>query len=238
MRHVPRPKNHLDSFRYAVEGIVHVFRTQRHMRFHFFIVVLVLLLGLLFRLSRTDMAVLFVVSSGVLVAEMFNTAIENVVDLITQAYHPVAKIVKDIAAGAVLINSIAAVIVGIILFLGDHRIARLRLTVDRDPQPLRVMLVVVVLVLLFVFLSKILGGKGSILSGGIVSGHSALSFFLASTLIYRAFDWLTTVLALALAFLVAQSRVEGKIHTMQEVVLGGLVGVVFTCFLYFWHIPK
>lgn len=236
MAHVSRPKNHLDSFRHAVEGIVHVFRTQRHMRFHFFTVVLVLLIGLLFRLSRVEMAVLFVVVSAVLVAEMFNTAVESVVDMVTQAYHPLAKLAKDIAAGGVLITSINAVIVGLILFFGDRRIVHLHLAIDRDPQPFMVMLVVVVLLLVVVLISKVMGGKGSILSGGIVSGHSAVSFFLASTLIYRAMDYLTAMLALFLAFLVAQSRVEGKIHTIQEVVIGGLVGVALTGLVYATHL--
>lgn len=233
MRHVPRPKNHLDSFRYAVEGIVHVFRTQRHMRFHFFTVVLVLLIGLVLRLGRTEMALLFIVVSTVLMAEMFNTAVESVVDMITQAYHPLAKLAKDIAAGAVLIASINAAIVGAVLFFGNNRITRLHIQVQRDPQPVHVMLAVVVLILIIVLISKVLGGKGSILSGGIVSGHSAVSFFLASTLIYRATDYFTGLFALLLAFLVAQSRVEGKIHTMQEVVIGGLLGVLFTGTIYF-----
>ena len=92
------------------------------------------------------------------------------------------------------------------------------------------------LVLIIVMISKVLGGKGSILSGGIVSGHSALSFFLASTLIYRAMDYFTGILALLLAFLVAQSRVEGKIHTLQEVIIGGLLGILFTSGVYFFHI--
>ena len=236
MRQVPRPKNHLDSFRYAVEGIVHVFRTQKHMRFHFFTVVLVLCIGLLLRLARVEMAILFIVVSGVLVAEMINTAIESVVDMITQAYHPLAKLAKDIAAGAVLIASITAAIVGGILFFGSNRLATLHLRVEHDPQPMTVILTVCVLVLILVMISKVLGGKGSILSGGIVSGHSALSFFLASTLIYRAMDYFTGVLALLLAFLVAQSRVEGKIHTMQEVIIGGLLGILFTSGVYFFHI--
>ncbi len=235
MRHVPRPKNHLDSFRYAVEGIVHVFRTQRHMRFHFFTVVLVLLLGLMLGLGRTEMAVLFLVVSGVLAAEMFNTAVESVVDMITQAYHPLAKLAKDIAAGAVLITSINAAIVGTVLFFGNNRVSKLHLKVQNDPQPFQVMLTVAVLVLIVVFVSKIMGGKGTILSGGVVSGHSALSFFFASTLIYRAADWFTAFFALLLAFLVAQSRVEGKIHTLQEVVIGGLLGVVVTSGAYFFH---
>ena len=235
MRQVPRPKNHLDSFRYAVEGIVHVFRTQKHMRFHFFTVVLVLLIGLLLNLSRVEMALLFVVVSGVLVAEMMNTAIESVVDMVTQAYHPLAKLAKDIAAGAVLIASITAAIVGGILFFGSHTLAQIQPRVEHDKQSVTVILTVVVLVLIITMIGKVMGGKGSILSGGVVSGHSAVSFFLACTLIYRAMDYFTGILALMLAFLVAQSRVEGKIHTLQEVIIGGLLGILFTCGVYFFH---
>ncbi len=236
MRQVPRPKNHLDSFRYAVEGIVHVFRTQKHMRFHFLTVVLVLSIGLLLRLGRVEMAALFIVASGVLVAEMMNTAIESVVDMVTQAYHPLAKLAKDIAAGAVLIASITAAIVGGILFFGSNRLEALHLRLERDPPSVTVILTVLVLVLVITLISKVKGGKGSILSGGVVSGHSAVSFFLASTLIARSLDYFTGALALLLAFLVAQSRVEGKIHTMQEVILGGLLGVFVTCGVYFFHV--
>lgn len=238
MRQVPRPKNHIDSFRFAVEGIVHVFRTQKHMRFHFFTVVLVLTLGLLYRLSRVEMAILFLVVSGVLITEMINTAVESVVDMVTQAYHPLAKLAKDIAAGAVLIAAITATFVGIILFFGDNQVQRLRIEATAHPQPLTVLLTVVLLVLIIVMISKVLGGKGSILSGGIVSGHSALSFCIATTIMYRAMDVLTAVLALVLAFLVAQSRVEGKIHTLQEVVLGGLLGLFFSAGLYHYYVPK
>lgn len=236
MPQIPRPKNHLDSFGYAVEGIVHVFRTQRHMRFHFLTLILILMIGLVFRLGALKMAVLFTVCSSVLIAEMFNTAVESVVDMITQAYHPLAKLAKDIAAGAVLITAINAAVVGLILFFGNGAVRRLQIGAEHDPQPLAVVLTVVVLVLVIVMVSKILGGKGSILSGGIVSGHSAVSFFLAATLIYRSGDWLTAVLALLLALLVAQSRVEGKIHTLQEVVLGGLLGILFTSGVYFFHV--
>jgi diacylglycerol kinase (ATP) len=236
MRAAPRPKNHLDSFRFAVEGIVHVFRTQRHMRFHFITVVLVLCLGLLYRLSPAEMAVLFLVSAGVLISEMFNTAVETVVDMVTQAYHPLAKLAKDIAAGAVLIASLTALFVGLVIFFGDRTVTPLHIAIDRNPVPLEVVITVGLLVLIVTLISKLMGGKGTILSGGVVSGHSALSFCLASTIMYRAFDGLTAALALALAFLVAQSRVEGKIHTVQEVILGGLLGVCMTSGVYLLHI--
>ena len=215
---------------------MHVFRTQKHMRFHFLTVVLVVVVGLLLRLSAAEMAVLFLVVSAVLITEMLNTAIESVVDMITQAYHPLAKLAKDIAAGAVLIAAINATIVGAILFFGDHKFERLQAGVDHGPKTAMVFITVPLLLLVLVLISKVLGGKGSILSGGVVSGHAAISFCLAATIIYRANDIIAAVLALALAFLVAQSRVEGKIHTMQEVVIGGLLGTCVPGFFYFLQI--
>ena len=237
MRQIPRPKNHLDSFRYAVEGIVHVFRTQKHMRFHFLTLVLVLILGMLYRLQRAEMAVLFVVVSGVLIAEMFNTAVESVVDMVTQAYHPLAKLAKDIAAGAVLIAAINAVIVGAVLFLGNTELPKVREGMQQDSLQVTVIISVSVLVVVITMISKIFGGKGSILSGGIVSGHSAIAFCLAATMMYRASDLFSACLAVALAALVAQSRVEGKIHTLQEVIIGGLLGIVLTSTMYMVHLP-
>lgn len=237
MPHIPRPKNHLDSFRYAVEGIVHVLRTQRHMRFHFITVTLVLAIGALYHLTATQMALLFIVSSAVLITEMINTAIESVVDMVTQAYHPLAKLAKDIAAGAVLIASVTAVLVGLLLFVGDSQVKVIRLAVSNQPRPLWVIITVCVLLMIIVLFSKVLGGKGTILSGGVVSGHSALSFCLAATIMYRTIDYFTAVLAVVLAFLVAQSRVEGKIHTLQEVIIGGLLGIFLTTGLYYIRFP-
>lgn len=207
------------------------------MRIHFSIVVLVLLMGALCRFDSTQMSLLVVVSAMVLMAEMFNTAVESVVDMVTQSYHPLAKLAKDIAAGAVLIAAVCAALVGFALFFGSKRIVPLHLAIDRNPAPLLVLITLVVLVMVIVLISKVLGGKGSILSGGIVSGHSAVSFLLAVTIIYRTgLDYLTLVLAVLLALLVAQSRVEGKIHTLQEVIIGGLLGICLTTSVYFFAI--
>lgn len=235
--HVPRPKSQIDSFRYAVEGIVHVFRTQKHMRFHFFAVVLVLLAGLLSHFKAMEMIALILAMGAVLVAEMMNTAIETTVDLVTQTYHPLAKLAKDIAAGAVLLMATVAGLVVFILFFGSRKIAPLTIAVNRNPTPLAVLAVLIVLLFVVVMIVKVVGGKGSILSGGIVSGHAAVSFFLAVTLIYRTnMDRWSIVLAILLATLVVQSRVEGKIHTMQEVVLGGLLGICLTAGVYYFAI--
>ena len=116
-----RLKNPLHGFKYAAEGVVHVFRTQRHMKFHFLIMALVLLVSLISNLRRWEMLALLFTISLVLVAEMFNTAVEALVDLVTQTYHPLAKFAKDIAAGAVLIATVNALVVGFLLYFGEDR---------------------------------------------------------------------------------------------------------------------
>lgn len=230
-QHPWRPKNPLDSFRHAVEGVAHTFRTQRHMRIHFVTVVLVLGAGLLYRLPRTEMLVLLFTVSLVLVTEMFNTAVEAVVDMITQSYHPAAKFAKDIAAGAVLIAAINAVVVGLILFFGSGQPQEVRNRL-RQPPDLYVFITALLLLLILVLLAKIIGRRGTLLYGGIVSGHSAIAFFLATTIIFIADNVFAAVLAVLLALLVAQSRVEARVHTLQEVVIGAVLALFLTAGIY------
>lgn len=229
--HQWRSKNPVSSFRHAVEGVVHTFRTQRNMRFHFFTVALVLISGILYRLPATEMLVLLFTASLVLITEMFNTAVEAVVDMITPNYHPAAKFAKDIAAGAVLIAAVNAVVVGFVLFLGGGRPEMLRY---RLQQPPTLYLFVVAAILLFIALLvwKILGEKGTLLQGGVVSGHSAIAFFLATTIIFVANNAFAAVLAFLLALLVAQSRVEARIHTVREVVTGAVLALFLTASVY------
>jgi diacylglycerol kinase (ATP) len=229
--HPWRSKNPLDSFRHAVEGVIHTFRTQRNMRFHFFTVALVLLSGLLFRLERVEMLALLFAASLVLITEMVNTAVEVVVDMITQSYHPAAKFAKDIAAGAVLIASINAVVVGFVLFLWNGRPELLRLRLQQPPA-LYVFITGFLLLLILLVVFKVLGAKGTLLQGGIVSGHAAIAFFLATTIVFFAGNVFVSVLAILLALLVAQSRVEARFHTVQEVVIGAALALFLTASAY------
>ncbi len=230
-QHPWRSKNPLDSFRHAIEGVVHTFRTQRNMRIHFLNVVLVLAAGLLFRLPHTEMLVLLFTVSLVLITEMFNTAVEAVVDMITQSYHPAAKFAKDVAAGAVLIAAINAVVVGTVIFFGSGKPQEVAYRL-KEPPLLYVFVTSVLLLLIVVMVWKIVGDKGTLLQGGVVSGHSALAFFLASTIIFLSSNIFAAVLAILLALLVAQSRVEARIHTLQEVVIGAVLALFLTAGIY------
>ena len=104
------------SFRYAFAGLAYCFRTQRNFRIHIGITMAAALLGLVLGLTWAEWAVLATMVVLVLSAEMVNTMIESLVDLVTVEYHPLAKIAKDVAAGIVLLTAIGAVIVGLIIF--------------------------------------------------------------------------------------------------------------------------
>src|SRR3954449_9191206 len=110
------------SFNYAFEGVIHVLRTQRNMRIHFAIAAVVLVLAFVYDVTRLELIALMISIAFVLIAEMVNTAVEATIDLSTPSFDPLAKIAKDLAAGAVLIASINAIAVGY-LVLAD-RLAR------------------------------------------------------------------------------------------------------------------
>jgi diacylglycerol kinase len=105
------------SFRYAFAGLAYCFRTQRNFRIHLAIAILAAIIGVLLGLSFIEWAVFGATVVIVLSAEMINTMIEALVDLVTAEYHPLAKIAKDVSAGIVLLTAIGAVVVGLLIFL-------------------------------------------------------------------------------------------------------------------------
>ena len=104
------------SLGYAISGIIQCIQKERNIKIHLVFMFLVIICGFLFRLSITEWLVCILLFGLVISLELVNTAIEAVVDLCTQEYHPHAKIAKDTAAGAVLISAIASVVIGLIIF--------------------------------------------------------------------------------------------------------------------------
>jgi len=110
-----RSRNILESFRFAFEGLWYALRTQRNTRIHLSIAAAVVVVGLCLNLSHVQWAVLTLTIGFVLVSEMLNTVAETLVDLISPGYHPLAKVVKDVTAGAVLLTAIVSVVVGLLV---------------------------------------------------------------------------------------------------------------------------
>lgn len=108
--------NELRSFGYAISGINACLRKDRHFRFHFFAVAFVVAAGLFLDLSHVEWCIIITCMAAVIAAEMFNSSIERLTNLISKEHSPLAGEIKDIAAGAVLICALAsAVVAGIIL---------------------------------------------------------------------------------------------------------------------------
>ena len=110
-----RNRDMLDSFRFAFAGLWYTLRTQRNTRIQLAIAVAVVALGLWLGLSCIQWAALTLTIGFVLVSEMLNTVTETLVDLVSPGYHPLAKVVKDITAGAVLVAAITSVVVGLLV---------------------------------------------------------------------------------------------------------------------------
>ena len=222
----------LRSFNHAFDGIMYAAKTQANMRVHLIISVLVLIASLLLRLDRFYVVALIVLIALVLSLELMNTAIEALVDLLTVAHHPLAKTAKDAAAGAVLVASIAAVIVGYLVFYQGLIGGGASVFAAMQAVPANVAFIALGVCAIVVVIAKAWTGRGSPLQGGAVSGHSALAFAGATLLALFYQRPLPALLAYFLAVLVAQSRVEAKIHTIFEVLWGGVLGSLVALCLY------
>ena len=175
----------LESFNYAFEGVIHVLRTQRNLRLHFGVAVLVLLAALYSDVTRMELIALLLAIAFVLIAEMLNTAVEAAIDVATTSFDPMAKLAKDIAAGAVLIAATVAVAVGYLVFSGPVANRSSRLLDRLSEVPAELALVALVLTTIVVIGVKALTGSGTPLRGGLPSGHAAVGFaiWMAATLI-------------------------------------------------------
>jgi diacylglycerol kinase (ATP) len=235
-----RPPSLLESFNYAFEGIIHVLRTQRNMRIHFLLAVVVLIGALVTGVSKFELISLLIVIAFVLIAEMVNTAIEGAIDVATTSFDPMAKLAKDIAAGAVLIATVVAVAVGYLVFAERLRDPSLRILDGLRDAPFEVTLIALVLTVMLVIAAKAYTGRGTPLRGGLPSGHAAVAFggwMAVTTLLGHERYWfLISTVTFIMALLVAQTRIEAGVHSLFEVFLGGLLGALVTLVIFqvFW----
>jgi diacylglycerol kinase (ATP) len=221
----------LESFNYAIEGVIHVLRTQRNMRIHFAVAVAVIVISVAVGVSKIELIVLLLSIAFVLIAEMINTAIEGTIDAATTEFDPMAKLAKDIAAGAVLIASVNAVAVGYLVFAGKAADKTADVLDRVRNAPAEISLVALVLTVIIVIATKAWTGRGTPLRGGLPSGHAAVAFagWMAATYIVGdSHRFVVSALTFIMALLVAQTRVEAGIHSALEVAYGGALGALVT----------
>jgi diacylglycerol kinase (ATP) len=229
-------KSTLRSFQYAWEGLVFAFSTQKHMRVHAVVIALVIAAALGLDVSPSAFLNLLLAIALVLVTELFNTAAEHAVDLAVPHYDPRAKVAKDVAAAGVLVASAYAVVTGVFVFAYNSGLPKViqGLGLPKHVQfgSLQMAAVGIVLVALVIATVKHVTGRGRFAFGGPISGHAALGFLLATAIIFLTGNVSVALLALAMAILIAQSRVQSGIHSLLEVVLGGVLGSLLGFLLF------
>jgi len=110
-------KKFLLGFKYAFNGIIETVKSERNIKIHILVMILVIILGLALKIDITEWIICIILFGIVIAGEMFNTAIENVVDNLVTEKNEYAKLAKDVSAGAVLVLAVASAIIGFIIFL-------------------------------------------------------------------------------------------------------------------------
>ncbi len=224
--------NIIESFRFALAGLGYGLRHERNVRIHSIIGLLVIILAFYLEVSRAELAILVLTITTVLTAELLNTAIEAAIDMVTQDYHPLAALSKNLAAGAVLTTAMGAAGVGI-LILGKYlHMVRAKTIPVTVRTGLILAIVGTVFVVLLVVAVKAAVGSPHGLRGGMPSGHSALAAGLCTAVYFVGASPAAVILSVALVLLVAQSRLEAGIHSVPEVLVGMGVGVTVTWVLF------
>ncbi|HOQ07672.1 MAG TPA: diacylglycerol kinase [Clostridiales bacterium] len=222
----------IESFNNAINGIISTFRSERNMKIHIIAAVLVLGLSLFYDLTRIEFIIVCITIALVIICELFNTAIEVLIDTLIGIYHPRAKTVKDTAAGAVLVSAVLSLAVAYFIFF-DRVSTSLESGIARIKQaPMHLTVIAIVVTIAAVLVLKIVFRKGTPFSGGMPSGHSAIAFSAATAVALYTNNTTITILFIIVALLVVQSRLEGKIHNMPELLAGAVIGFLVTLLLF------
>lgn len=225
-------KKIVDSFNHAIDGVIYTVRTQRNMKIHMIATLLILASCLFFDVSKIEFLILAVTITLVIGAEMINTAIEAVVDMNTNYYHPLAKIAKNVAAGAVLLTAVNALVVGYLIFwdkLSNLSYGVMHKIKTSEPHTI---FIVLVIVCIGTIIAKAIFGEGTPLKGGMPSGHSALAFSLATAISLITEEPICVMLSFIMAIITAQSRVDSEVHSTFEVIVGAIFGTLLTILVF------
>ena len=221
-----RDKRLVDSFNFAIEGLISALKNEKHMKVHILAAIIIVILAFVINASKVEILIISLSVSFVVITELVNTAVEAIVDLVSPERHPLAKLAKDVAAGAVLVAAINALCVGYLLFYDKlldifDGANKLHVIAGRKGN---ISILILILVSILVIVLKTFFRKGTPLEGGMPSGHSAIAFAAFGILVFMTSDVRILVLGFFMAALVAQSRVKSGIHSIREVLAGGLLG--------------
>lgn len=227
-----KSKNIIDSFNNAIKGLIYGFKTERNIKIHFVIALLTLIAAVLADVSKIEAVLLFITIAVVIAAELINTSIERIIDMVHSGYHPLAEVAKNMAAAAVLVTAVNAVMVGYIIFYNRINSFSLSLVRKIRATPIHVTVVSLIIIVIIVIMLKSFNYRGNFLRGGMPSGHSALAFSLFTSITLLSKNALISTLSMFMALIVIHSRYEARIHTLTEIIMGAFLGMLFTVIIF------
>ncbi|MEA4852831.1 MAG: diacylglycerol kinase [Christensenella sp.] len=231
-----RPKKSLiSSFNHAINGFLQSFKMERNMKIHVALAALVIVAALVTQVTRFEMMMLILSIAFVFFAELFNTAIEAAVDIASHGeYNELARIAKDVAAGAVLVAAMNALVIGYLVFYRKlYTFSYLSVSyVENLPGYITFAALILVFIAVIVMKSRSMKKGGNYVQGGMPSGHTAFAFALFTAIVFVSGNAVASTFAAVLALIVAESRMETKVHTFAEVLVGALMGIVITVLVF------
>lgn len=228
--------NFIDACNNAVNGIIYATTTQSNVRKQLVIAIIVMILSLFYNFTTSEFLCLTFAVFMVIFAEMMNTALETVVDLFTDKYHPKAKIAKDVAAGAVVLAAINACIVAYFLFFRETELSHMGNTILSHviSSPMHIAFVGIILIVI-----GILAGKAYLnykeKNGKKLfnpSGQTILAFAILTAIWLNTKNIIVFALALVLSLIVMGNRMNGNAHSFAEVMYSSTMGILIILLIY------
>ena len=233
--HKLKNDNFIEACNNAVNGIIYAATTQRNIRIQLVLAVIIMMLSLFYGLNTTEFLCLVFAVFMVIFAEMINTAIETVVDLFVDVYHPKAKI----AAGAVVLAACNALVVGYFIFFNKENIKAISDSIFNNmvKSPTHLAFVAILLVIIAVIAVKASCSRkkqrGELIKEGFVpSGQTAIAFAALTAIWINSRDIITFSLALVLSILIAGNRLYNNARTKAEVAFGACMGILIVILVY------
>jgi diacylglycerol kinase (ATP) len=224
----------LESFDSAFKGLFYILKKERNFKIHTIVGFLVILFSLFYHIPFTEFLIILVFISLVMVSEIINTAIEILCGYIDEKENGVVKTIKDLGAGSVLVSSIFAFIGGYLIFIKYFPPEFRNVFVNIASSPWYFTFFILIVVSFLTLILKFITEKKFNLAGGMPSIHTGIAFSIWTAISILTFkDYpVISFLVLLLSIWVAQSRITKKIHKIEEVIVGGIIGIIITVLLF------
>lgn len=226
-------KNFFSAARHAIDGVICAFRSERNLRIDYLIGLFVLLISLFFEFSKTEFACLCLTIGFVIFAEMINSTVEYVVDLITDKYDERAKAAKDIAAGGVFVSALVAIIVAYFLFADKiYNATSNILTTVLDSKLYLFFTIVFAVVVLAIILKGMFAKDNEKYNKNFPSARVSIAFAITTYSFLITKSMLVGATSLILSLIISQIKVENERVRIPYIIFSALLGVLIVLIIY------